>query len=327
MQFALSDLLERARVVSIPLRERFRGVDYRESLLFEGPNGWAEFSPLLEYETPEASVWLQAAIESAFETLPAPVRQTVGVNAILPEVMPSEVAEILGRFGNFRTAKIKVAGVTREHDLERIQEVVRLRPDAKIRLDANGGWSVQEAFETARVLFDKGIGVEYFEQPCASIDQLVELRTRLADASLSVKIAADELVRKVTDPIAVVRAQAADILVMKVAPMGGIKRLLQIAEEARLPIVVSSALETSVGVSLGVRAAATLPHLDYDCGLATVALLKGDVVEHSLIPVDGKLQLTEVKPNENLLARYEASPERRKWWLNRLEACARHLGL
>jgi O-succinylbenzoate synthase len=323
----LTDLTQNARVVSIPLRERFRAVDHREALLFEGPNGWAEFSPFLEYGTAESSTWLQSAIECAFEPTPLSMRQSIGINATLPEVLPEQVAAVLARFGNFRTVKIKVAGGQAESDLSRIEAVLREKPDAKIRLDANGHWSVDEAFAMVRALYDRAIEIEYFEQPCASIEELVELRLRLADANIVAKIAADELVRKADDPIAVAKAEAADILVLKVAPLGGIRRMLKIAEEAGLPVVVSSSLETSVGLSYGLRAAASLPELEFDCGLGTAALLQADIVEEPLIPIDGMLNLTTVKPSAELLQRYAASAERREWWLSRLEACARHLGL
>jgi O-succinylbenzoate synthase len=323
----LTDLLERSRVVSIPLRESFRGVDHREALLFEGPSGWAEFSPFLEYGLAEASVWLQSAIECAFERQVETVRQTIGINATLPEVEPAQVAEVLGRFGNFRTVKIKVAGVSQEADIARIEAVLRERPSVSIRLDANGNWSVDEAFSMVRALSDRGIEIQYLEQPCSTIDEMVELRMKLASANLIAKIAADELVRKAADPYEVVRAQAADILILKVAPLGGIKRLLDIAKQAALPVVISSALETSVGLAWGLRAAATLPQLEYDCGLGTAALLNGDVVDQPLIPLDGQLSVSQVKPSEELLTRYEASPERRDWWLKRLEACGRQLGL
>jgi O-succinylbenzoate synthase len=296
-------------------------------LLFEGPSGWAEFSPFLEYELVEASVWLQSAIECAFEPELASARQTIGINATLPEVEPNQVAEVLARFGNFRTVKVKVAGVSHAADIARIEAVVRERPEVQIRLDANGNWNVDEAFWMVRALADRGIEIEYYEQPCSSVEELVELRLRLAKANLVAKIAADESVRKANDPLEVARAQAADILVLKVAPLGGIKRLLDIAERAALPVVISSALETSVGIAWGLRAAACLPQLDFDCGLGTAALLQADVTESALVPVDGKLELTSVTPNEALLKKYEASPERRDWWLKRLEACGRQLGL
>ncbi len=327
MPIDLSDLLASARVVSIPLRERFRGVDHREALLFEGPNGWAEFSPFLEYETTEASIWLQAAIECAFEPLPALVRQSIGINATLPEVQPHQVAEVLSRFGNFRTVKMKVAGGPQEADLARIEAVVRERPEAKIRLDANGNWGVDAAFSMVRALADRGIEIEYFEQPCASVDELVELRVKLAGANLIAKIAADESVRKATDPLAVARAQAADILVLKVAPLGGIKRLLEIAKQAALAVVVSSALETSIGLAHGLRAAASLPELEFDCGLGTAALLTGDVTYEPLLAVDGQLSVTKVTANPKLLEKFAAAAERRDWWLARLQACGQVLGL
>jgi O-succinylbenzoate synthase len=179
----------------------------------------------------------------------------------------------------------------------------------------------------ARSLRDRGIEVEYLEQPCGSVNELVVLRAKLAEAELLLKIAADESIRKADDPMAVVRAGAADILVLKVSPLGGIGPLLEVAQRAKLPVVLSSALETSVGIARGLRAAAALETLEADCGLGTVALLTGDVVSHPLSPVDGWLDVADVTPEPELLDRWAAAPERRDWWLARLRACANQLGL
>ena len=321
------DLLATARVVSIPLRNRFRGIDVRETLVFEGPNGWAEWGPLTEYGTEEASTWLRAAIECAFEPRPTPLRTEIGINATLADVAPELVTEALKPFGNFRTVKIKVGAGSIEADLKRIETVVREYDNVKIRLDANTLWSVDQARFMARSLADRGIEIEYFEQPCATIEELIELRVGLIADQIVLKIAADELVRKAADPMAVVRAGAADLLILKVAPMGGIERLLRVAAESKLPVVISSALETSIGISNGLHAAACLPVLEHDCGLGTIGLFEGDIVTEPLLPIDGKLQLTKPTPDEQLLNRYAASEERTAWWLKRLETCANNLGL
>jgi O-succinylbenzoate synthase len=244
-------------------------------MLFEGPNGWAEWSPFLEYSDEEAAVWLNGAIEYAFGDQPVQLRDRIAVNATLPAVDASQVLATLAPFGSFRTVKIKVAekGQTPGQDVDRIVAVKNNFPDAKIRLDANGGWSPELSFSFIKALKGQGIELEYLEQPCKSIEELAKLRGLIADAGFSVKIAADESVRRATDPLEVARAGAADILVVKAQPLGGVARALEISAEAGLPVVVSSAIDSSVGLAMGAQLAATLPELDFDCGLGTAALL------------------------------------------------------
>jgi O-succinylbenzoate synthase len=319
---SLASLLETAQVVTLPLRQKFRGVSHREILLFEGENGWAEWSPFLEYEPEEAAVWLRAAVEWAFGDLPQPQREYVAVNATLPAVAPQLVAGALEPFGDFETVKVKVAepGQDLNADLERIWQVRRLHPNAKLRLDANGGWSVGQAVAIAGEMVKNVVPLDYLEQPCASIGELAELRVILKRNGLQVKIAADESVRKVSDPQAVVMEGAADILVLKAAPLGGVSRALQIAAESGLPCAVSSALESSVGLAMGLHLAACLPDFGLAAGLGTAALLAADVSENPLLPVDGELVVRRVNPSPRLLAEHAASPERRDWWLRRLAA-------
>lgn len=288
----LPDLLASARVVSLPMRTRFRGLMHREALLFEGENGWAEWSPFLEYEDDEARVWLQAALDQGF----GPKRQVseVKLNATMPAVNGEEIAQVLAMFPGMDTIKIKVAekGQSIEQDLDRITTVRILKPEAKLRLDANGGYTVDEAM---RVAEDVG-ELDYFEQPCATIGELAELRAKLHGA---VRVAADESVRKVEDPMAVVYAGAADVLVLKAQPLGGVTRALEIARECGLPVTVSSALETPIGIH---------------AGLAFASALGGNTA-HGL----GTLfffERADVFNNEVL-----ASDERREWWLNRLKRC------
>jgi O-succinylbenzoate synthase len=249
MAVALESILATAKVVSIGMRTRFRGVSTREALLFEGPNGWAEWSPFTEYADEEAAVWLAAAIEFAFGAEPALVRTEIGINATLPAVSPAEVAGALEPFGKFRTVKIKVAepGQSIEDDLARVAEVRRLYPDARIRLDANGGYEVEQAVTLGNALAESGAPIDYLEQPVKTIGELAEVRLKLKH--LGILVAADESVRKVSDPLAVAHAGAADILVIKAAPLGGISRALSVIREAALPAVISSGLETSVAVS------------------------------------------------------------------------------
>ena len=277
----VADLLATAHVVSLPLVTRFRGVEHREAVLFEGPEGWTEFSPFLEYDDAEAAVWLAAAIDYGWHRQPAPVRDRVPVNATVPAVAADDVPSVLARFDGCRTAKVKVAetGQTLADDVARVRAVrATMGPEGRVRVDANGGWNVDEAEHAAHAL--AAFDLEYLEQPCASIDELSELRERLADWDLP--IAADESVRKAADPLAVARAGAADLLVVKAQPLGGVARALSIVDEAGLAAVVSSALDTSVGLAMGAALAAALPNLPYDCGLGTASLLAADVTRAPL---------------------------------------------
>ena len=315
---ALAEILETARVVALPMHTRFRGVDVREALLFEGPEGWAEFSPFTEYADAEAATWLSAAIADAWHPRPPAVRDGIRVNATIPAVAPERVAEVLARFDGCRTAKVKVAeaGQTLADDIARVRAVrAEMGPEGRIRIDANAGWNVDEAERAIHALapFD----LEYAEQPCETIDELAELRERIA--YLDIPIAADESVRRATDPLAVARAGAADLLVIKAQPLGGIERALRIVAEAGLPVVVSSALDTAVGLSLGAALAAALPTLEHDCGLGTASLFADDVADAR--PRDGMVSAARVTPDPAALVRLEASADRRDWWLERLSRC------
>jgi O-succinylbenzoate synthase len=327
MKPALTDLLASARVVSLPLRTKFRGVVDREVMLFEGPNGWAEWSPFLEYPDDEAAVWLSAAIEFAYGSTPTLHRDRIAVNATLPAVAADQVEKVLARFGAFSTVKIKVAepGQTPGQDVDRIVAARKLYPEAKIRLDANGGWSPELSFSFIKALAGQGIELEYLEQPCKTIDEMARLRQMIAASSFNVLIAADESVRKTSDPMLVVEAEAADILVLKAAPLGGVTRALEIARGAGLPVVVSSALDSSVGISMGAHLAAALPELTLDCGLATASLLAGDVTREPLLPVDGFIDVRRVEIDQQKLDVFEAEDHRIDWWVDRLDRAFKHL--
>ena len=316
---ALADLVSAARIVALPLRTKFRGLEEREALLFEGPNGWAEWAPFVEYTDEEAAAWLAAAIDFAYGELPQLHRDRIPVNATLPAVAPDLVERVLTNFGDFSTVKIKVAeaGHSTTDEIARIQKVRELYPDAKIRLDANGGLEIPNAIELVNQLQALEINIEYFEQPVASIAEMAELRLQLS--RIGVKIAADESVRKVSDPLAVAQANAADILVLKAAPLGGISRALSIAAEAELPVVISSALDTSVGLSMGAYLAAAIPNLEFDCGLATSALLAGDVTREPLRAENGFIDVRRVEIDESKLEIFKAQDQREDWWLERLE--------
>ncbi len=320
MRPELADILATARVVSLPLRTRFRGVGLREAMLFEGPAGWTEFSPFLEYGDAEASTWLAAAIDFGWSDAPAPVRSSVRVNATVPAVPAAEVAGVLARFPGCRTAKVKVAepGQVLADDVARVAAArAALGPEGRVRVDANGAWNVDEAEHAVHSLAE--FDLEYVEQPCATVDELAEIRRRVK--YMGIPIAADESVRKAEDPLAVARAGAADILVIKAQPLGGISRALSIVREAGLPAVVSSALDTSVGISMGLHLAAAIPELEFDCGLGTASLLAADVTGDPLIPVDGELPVRRVAVSTRLLEEHAASADRDRWWRGRLERC------
>ena len=310
----LDDLLERLHVVSLPMRVRFRGITVREVALLEGPQGWGEFGPFLEYEPPEASHWLASAIEAAYQAPPDIHRDRIAINATVPAVAAGQVPEVLARFPGARTAKVKVAepGQTLADDVARVNAVRALVPS--VRVDANGGWSVDEAAEAAAALTADG-PLEYVEQPCATVAELAELRRRV-----DVPIAADESIRKADDPLRVVREGAADVAVLKVAPLGGVTRMLEIADQIDIPIVVSSALDSAVGIGRGLLAAAALPELPYACGLGTGSLFVDDIAEPAP-PVDGFLPVVAATPDPARLAGLAAAPDRREWWIDRIRAC------
>ncbi|WP_144671356.1 o-succinylbenzoate synthase [Arthrobacter sp. U41] len=314
----LDELLAVAHVVSLPMRVKFRGILQREALLLEGPLGWGEFCPFPEYGDVEASRWLAAAVEAGWHGFPQPLRTSIPVNATVPAVPADRVPDILARFGRVDAVKIKVAepGQSLDDDAARVAAVRAALPDAAIRVDANGGWDVPTAVGAITRLSD--VGLEYAEQPVPDIAGLAEVRRRLRATGVPVLIAADESVRKEDDPLKVARAGAADLIVVKVAPLGGVRRALDIVAQAGLPAVVSSALDTSVGIRAGLALAAALPELPYACGLGTVSLLAADVTRDSLVPDDGAIRLRDVTADPGLLAEYAAAPERRGWWLDRL---------
>ncbi|GAA3609144.1 o-succinylbenzoate synthase [Marihabitans asiaticum] len=318
---SLEQLQKSLRVVSIPLRVRFRGLDRREVALVKGAKGWAEFSPFVEYEPPEASRWLAAALEAADTGWPAPLRDEIPCNATVPAVTAEAVPAVIARFDGCRTAKVKVAerGQSLTDDLARVAAVRDvLGPDGQVRLDANGGWSVDQAVDAISRLAP--FALEYVEQPCATATELREVRMALARNGIDVRIAADESIRKAEDPLRVARLEAADVVVVKVAPLGGVRSALRVVQDCGLPAVVSSALDSSVGIRAGVALAAALPELPFACGLGTVNLLDGDVTHEPLVPRAGSLPVREVVVDEARLDELAAPPERVQWWRERLGA-------
>lgn len=316
----LADILSTARVVSLPLAARFRGILVREAMVFEGPEGWTEFSPFIEYGDAEAATWLAGAIDYGWTAAPTPVRECVGVNATMPAVAASEVAGLLARYDGCRTVKVKVAepGQTLADDVARVRAVREsMGPEGRVRVDANAAWNVDEAERAVHAL--AGFDLEYIEQPCAEIEELVQLRERIG--YLDIPIAADESVRKAADPLRVARSGAADLLVIKAQPLGGVRAAREIVRQAGLPVVVSSALDTSIGLSMGAALAASLPELPYDCGLGTASLFTTDVVAFPLVARGGMLPLERPRPSAADLDRVAADDERRDWWLARLGRC------
>src|SRR6478735_9103085 len=316
----LTELLASARVVALPLVTRFRGVEVREAVLLEGPEGWTEFSPFAEYGDDEAATWLAASIDFGWAEQPPARRSEIRVNATVPAVGAASVPEILARFDGCRTAKVKVAepGQTLADDIARVRAVrIAMGPEGRVRVDANGAWNVDEAEHAVHALAE--FDLEYVEQPCASVEELAELRRRVK--YMGIPIAADESVRKAADPLAVARAGAADLLVIKAQPLGGVRRALEIVRDAGLPAIVSSALDTSIGLSMGVALAAALPGLDYDCGLGTSSLFTTDVAAPPLTPRAGVLGVGRIRPDSSRLDELTASVDRREWWQARLRRC------
>ena len=322
---SVEELLANVRVVALPMRTTFRGVTSRETMLIAGstPSSWGEFAAFTEYDDAESAPWLACAIEQAWNLLPSederPIfREIVRTNATLPAVDAAAVPAVLERFGDFRTVKIKVAesGQTLADDIARVAAARDFVGDAgRVRIDANGGWTVDEAEHAIRAL--EQFDLEYVEQPCASVPELAELRDRVH--RMGILIAADESVRKAADPLAVARAGAADILVIKVAPLGGVRRALDIIDQAGLPVVVSSALESSIGLEASFDLAMRIEQLDYDCGLATNVLFERDV----LPPVTdfGTFAVTPGIVDERAAEELRVSPEREQWWRERAARC------
>jgi o-succinylbenzoate synthase len=319
----LAELLPGLRAYAIPMRTRFRGITVREGALIEGPAGWGEFSPFPEYGPAEAARWLACALEAAAGGWPAPARDRVPVNVTVPAVGPEQAHAIVTRAG-CGTAKVKVAeraggdgpAAPLAEDMARV-EAVRdaLGPAGKIRVDANGAWDVAGAERALRAL--RRFGLEYAEQPCATLAELAELRRRV-----DVPLAADESIRRAEDPLAVRAAGSCDIVVLKVQPMGGVAAALRIAEACGLPVVVSSAVESSVGLAAGTALAAALPELPYACGLATMDLLTGDVTAAPLTAEGGALAVRRPAVDLARLAAVEADPAP---WRARARAAARFL--
>jgi O-succinylbenzoate synthase len=328
---SLAELQSAAYVVRLPMRVRFRGLVERELILLRGPSGWGEFGAFVEYDDEESARWLAAAVEAGWGAWPAAVRQSVPVNATVPAVAAEQVGEVLARFPGATTAKVKVAepGQSLAEDIERVAAVADALGGSggRIRVDANGGWTVAEALEALPRLASAITPAmfEYAEQPCASIEELAAVRVGLARAGHRILVAADESVRKADDPLRVALAGAADVVMVKVAPLGGVGPALAVArslgQDHGLPVVVSSALDSSVGIAAGLALAAALPDLPFACGLATAGFFTTDVTAAPLLAEAGSIAVRRVAADPDRLAGLAAPPDSQQWWRDRLARC------
>ena len=297
-------LLDTLRVIALPMKTKFRGITVREVALIKGEYGWAEFSPFLEYDDAESAPWLASAIEAATTPKPKLYRTSVAINGTIPALNdPAELKKVVDTFPGVKTFKVKV-GTNLAEDLARIDVIRKLQPEAKIRIDVNGLWSVDQA----ETFLNTAGEIEYAEQPCATIAELHELKNRT-----SVKIVGDEILRKAAEPFKVDLKGAIDYLMLKVQPLGGIKRAHALAEHHNLPVIVSSALESAVGINYGLTLAASFEEMNFDCGLGTGSLLAADVAQLPI--VDGKIEITEFEPQ---LTGLDVASDRFEWWKNRI---------
>jgi len=313
----LLDLFSTMRVVALPTKTNFRGINIREVALFKGEYGWGEFSPFLEYGYEECAPWLSSAIEAATKPRPQIYRNCVRVNGTIPALNdPAEIEKIVSSFPGVETFKVKV-GENLPEDIARLARVRALRPKAKIRIDVNGNWDVATAVTNLRAIYENIGPLEYVEQPCATIEELRELKSKL---TLDIPIAGDEVLRKAADPFAVDLVGAVDIVMLKVQPLGGIARAHKLVQHHNLPVVISSALESAVGINYGLILAASFPEINFDCGLGTGSLLKANVAD---LPItNGEIQITDFEPN---FSHIEVAPDRFEWWKNRVMKTAEHL--
>jgi len=303
-------LLESMRVIALPTKTNFRGVNVREIALFQGTYGWGEFSPFLEYSDEEAAPWLACAIEAATSPRPRIFRNSVKVNGTIPALNDSaDIERIVAAFPGVETFKVKV-GDNLAEDLVRLAKVRSLSPKAKIRIDVNGNWSVADAMTNLQAIYEITGPLEYVEQPCATVDELRELKEKI---KIDIKIAGDEVLRKANDPFAVNLTDAIDVLMLKVQPLGGIARAQKLAAHHKLPVVVSSALESAVGIQYGLYLAASFPDMKFDCGLGTGSLLAADVAELPI--VNGEIAINDFEPE---LDGHDVAPDRYEWWKNRV---------
>ena len=311
-------ILDSLRVISLPMKTNFRGINHREVAYFEGPQGWAEFSPFLEYSDEESSRWLACAIEAATQPRPKLFRTSVTVNGTIPATNDKKVVDdLVASYPGVKTYKVKV-GDNLSEDIVRLARIRSLGRKVNIRIDVNGLWSVEQALTNLYAFYENVGPFEYVEQPCATLDELRELKSKIR---IPLKIAVDEVIRKSADPFSLELQGAADIVMLKVQPLGGIRNAHALAAHHKLPVVVSSALESAVGINYGLILAASFQEISYDCGLGTGSLLAKNVAEIPI--VDGKMQIQPFEPNFDGLA---VSADRFDWWKNRIMRTAALLG-
>ena len=304
------ELFSTMRVVALPTKTNFRGINVREVALFKGEYGWGEFSPFLEYGYEESAPWLQCAIEAATKPRPKLYRTSVKVNGTIPALNdPADIERIVSSFPGVSTFKVKV-GDNLSEDIVRLTKVRTLAPSAKIRIDVNGNWSLATAITNLRSIYENIGPLEYVEQPCATVEELRELKAKLL---IDIPIAGDEVLRKARDPFTVNLEGAVDILMLKVQPLGGIERAHKLANHHNLPVVVSSALESAVGINYGLQLAASFEELNFDCGLGTGSLLSTNVADLQIS--DGEIEIKDFEPD---FEAHEVAPERYEWWKNRV---------
>ena len=303
-------LLDTLRVIALPMKTKFRGISVREVALIKGSHGWGEFSPFLEYDDAESAPWLASALEAATTPKPKLYRTSVAVNGTIPASNDKKVIDdLITSYSGVKTYKVKV-GDNLSEDIVRLARIRSLGRKVNIRIDVNGLWSVEQALTNLYAFYENVGPFEYVEQPCATLDELRELKSKIR---IPLKIAVDEVIRKSPDPFALDLQGAADIVMLKVQPLGGIKRAHAIAEHYKLPIVVSSALESAVGINYGLSLAASFEEMNFDCGLGTGLLLAADVAHLPI--VDGKIEISEFEPQLDGL---DVAPDRFEWWKNRI---------
>jgi O-succinylbenzoate synthase len=303
-------LLDTLRVIALPMKTKFRGITVREVALIKGSYGWGEFSPFLEYDDAESAPWLASAIEAATTPKPKLYRTSIAVNGTIPATNDKKVVDDLAAsYPGVKTYKVKV-GDNLSEDIVRLARIRSLGRKVNIRIDVNGLWSVEQALTNLYAFYENVGPFEYVEQPCATLNELRELKSKIR---IPLKIAVDEVIRKSADPFALDLQGAADIVMLKVQPLGGIKRAHAIAEHHKLPVVVSSALESAVGINYGISLAASFEEMNFDCGLGTGSLLAADVAQLPI--VDGKIKISEFEPQLDGL---DVASDRFEWWKNRI---------
>lgn len=321
---SLDELLEHMTVVSIPLRTAFRGLQHREVAIFEGPQGPGEWAAFTEYDDSEAAWWLVAALEQAFGEEPSFVPKPVPVNAIVPALPPSDIEAWLQMFPGVAAVKVKIAqkGETLEDDIARAREVRRVCGDeVLLRLDVNASWDLDTATDSIQKL--ETFSIDYVEQPVATIAEMKELQKRLAGR---VRLAADELIRT-TRSLDLLDRSVCDVAIIKPSPLGGFGRPIELASQALergMDVVVSSALETSVGLTHATAVACWVNQetgVDTAHGLSTQLLLRSDVADEPLAPQNGWVTPATITLDRGSIEKVRAPRERVDWWRARLERC------